>query len=1268
MPQGDSDHETVQLIIAEAIAEASQALSDSGDSSSSQPQRSSDPVTLHHNPVFAATDLDDDMDTSMISQLQQLFQQGGSKFVGTTGLATVTWRESQLNKQLLDAAKASQQGRPVKHSSYMLSEVINSVQPHTTMHIMLEQLRSASSYDMLCAEAGFFPSPACNTQQHTLALGDRLGDAAFEKLLIDSMDEQLGKLCSRARSSGCLAVPEAEARDGEPSREPSPQAAVQHAVAAAEAESLEAQQRLQHLQDAAAAVRVRTLLDPRTGVQVEPHLAVLIKFLTLADVRFGTATSMQALEFNNLKQEPSQTAEEFAHKVLQYRRILRYKQEYTEAYAMQLFLQGLTDRSIADKVHASMLHESPANHTVQQALQYVRRAADMALQSHTVSIATQVAAQAVAKGSSSSSRLAAAGSSGAAGSSSHTPKQVERAIRDLRKQLPRDHDHAPCTMHPKATHTNSECSLQPERRHGFSRGSSTGLQPQQQQQQNPAAAGMYAPPLAHTPAAPPAPAAAASGPPPGLNPNTGQPYGWHTDSYQQHMQQQAPRAGASGKPRPAQTAPAAAGDGCRHCGHRSNHGGGACYFYQPNKAPATWAPGPRTPYALVQLYRQRCRDLGIMPKEPGTGAPPPARPGGAAMQEWDGEPEFEYDNLPPLPGACYTSPGIADTTAAATAGAATRSKQPLSFIPPAGVPLRTAAPPATADTTTGFTPAPVLSVTIQVGADQAGVTELVQRLLGMLPKPNTTGAAALAATDAPIAPAGECSSLEVELGSVPDVSVTAAAASSSSCSSSAGASQQEPIMLSGKPVSRHEFAVVAQQYLGTHKHPVLNHFVGTTPEIGVCAELRGGRVVLLDQAKEDNGCALNLMSEACANDLGVYVRPLKPDERPRMANIEGEGSKHIVGITEPLGIIFAKGTPAEVKLSTSFYVVRGEAAARMYGVILGRELLSPLAPFVEPLTQQFVYYPRLHEGNHQQHRLPVRPWLEASAPAGAVSVTHTACCGSVLPPPMQDACNTDAAASSAGAEEPALTSQQRRTAAKRAKRAARLAADREQVREMQDCFLEDLRDALTAPQPGRSWGSRLMLAVTLPSLLFIIAMPVILQLVGLMALTPVVLLDLAVTLITCNRVKTAFVPRMLSWARRKLTRKAPLHWKSYWRVGQYHRASDGERIRLNAAAFASGNKPVLFKVGSRPATMQHCVSTGPARMLTLLVMLLAFSVGRTVAMQVSLAAHQAVMSTQLRAGADVLSAIDMPAIPVGQLLAAELMQQHAFRGGRATCT
>jgi len=114
-----------------------------------------------------------------------------------------------------------------------------------------------------------------------------------------------------------------------------------------------------------------------------------------------------------------------------------------------------------------------------------------------------------------------------------------------------------------------------------------------------------------------------------------------------------------------------------------------------------------------------------------------------------------------------------------------------------------------------------------------------------------------------------------------------------------------------------------------------------------------------------------------------------------MLNIEGEGKqqgRRHGGCTHG-GAGQRHPLEARVQATKGCYVVEGDAVAKMYDLLLGKDLLEPLAGHVDPLLQQYVYFPRLAQGEPTQHTLPIQSWVPKRVPAAAAVPPSVACVG-----------------------------------------------------------------------------------------------------------------------------------------------------------------------------------------------------------------------------------------------------------------------------------
>jgi hypothetical protein len=522
------------------------------------------------------------------------------------------FEQNQLRLLTAQFGRAFQQVKEMAHSSFALSSIISSVQAGSTAEVALKQLQAAMTYDQQAAELNMFPPMEVTPEQKALALHNNLGVSEHEQLLTRRLTDVLAQLCAAADRRGHLAMPAAQAPPGVPGLS----AASTHVQAQGAAAA------------APNAAGAPLVMDPASGTMVCPYLAVVLKFLAIASVRFGTAGQQEETAFNAMRQGATDTEESFAFKVKRAAMSLQHKHHITAAYAMERFLAGLRDRSVADAVHTALVPTPNSGHTVDAALEMYLKHAAMAQGRLQAQIASQVATQVLHSG---------AGKVGGVGNFSRIP---QKPMPVLAPEDPR----APCRLHVGAPHTNMDCklqTLQPVRRPPPQ--VAAGCLGQQMQQYD---AGTcfyyymgygYAVPAegcyddyeydADGSAAPYYAAAGLNGganPSGGLNPRTGQPYGWQPGRPGQPAPGQQQRE-VSRPSRPFQQPV----PNCKRCGMRGAHNMGDCWYNDPHKAATWWAPALTATDAQKVLYKQRCKEVGITAKEPGTGERrmPPAAAG-----------------------------------------------------------------------------------------------------------------------------------------------------------------------------------------------------------------------------------------------------------------------------------------------------------------------------------------------------------------------------------------------------------------------------------------------------------------------------------------------------------------------------------------------------------------------------------------------------------------------------------------------------------------
>ena len=145
----------------------------------------------------------------------------------------------------------------------------------------------------------------------------------------------------------------------------------------------------------------------------------------------------------------------------------------------------------------------------------------------------------------------------------------------------------------------------------------------------------------------------------------------------------------------------------------------------------------------------------------------------------------------------------------------------------------------------------------------------------------------------------------------------------------------------------------------------------------------------LMRAASDTGCVPSLMIDTVAKHLGLEVQELTQQEKDKVRAIDGTVSSRIYGRTEPVTIVLCEGTPHEVALRAprGVLVVRGAEAASMYDMVIGRDLLDQVSGSVFPVIEQFMYLPRLQQGDLSMHCMPV---LGARRGGGSGNVQHAA--------------------------------------------------------------------------------------------------------------------------------------------------------------------------------------------------------------------------------------------------------------------------------------
>jgi hypothetical protein len=266
--------------------------------------------------------------------------------------------------------------------------------------------------------------------------------------------------------------------------------------------------------------------------------------------------------------------------------------------------------------------------------------------------------------------------------------------------------------------------------------------------------------------------------------------------------------------------------------------------------------------------------------------------------------------------------------------------------------------------------------------------------------------------------------------------------------------------------------------------------------------------------------------------------------------------------TPPLQVVLARGTPGELVLDVpgGFTVVEGDAAADMYDIILGRQLLAKVSGFVMPFMRQFYYMPGLQKKDTTMHSLPIMVGYKRAPSCGAVDAA------AFDVPRSFWAC-------ACLQEDQGPNAQQ--TIPEQQKGFASAAGACSQAGEGEAAAAPVLKPACASSRHSDM------------SLLLLLLWPV-LWLFG--------AVDSFCELVAHER---------------------PFHAKQFYRLGRFHRAADGETIRLRLAPGSSGNKPKVLALHRRHVTWQFALTTLFSRAMLLLLLTLVIGATRSMAMHVA---------------------------------------------------
>lgn len=1174
------------------------------------------------NPLACHSDdeADEDM-TDTALQLAALSLKGSSgKYAGEPGPACLDFLQDTRRRATEQCAKSLRDGRDTPHASILLQAAMDHVQVESEPHEWLKQARMLVKPDMTLAQGGIFPSHILTADQRNHALGDNSGLGEYEKLLSNIMLDSMGELCTEAHAVGRLSQPGgagvqppppaaggASASGSGPALQPGPDE--QQGGADDEAADQAAAAAALRLRAARSAPINTSPLMNGAGELRSAHMAVLDKVLLMFEARFGTASAEQEYAFKISKQG-ERTVDAWAYHVQYWHRALRHRAELTADAVANIFLDGLNDGEIAKQARMSMINAPLSDYTVQTLLSRVRHCVKLQFGRQQVQTERQVAQSMLDKAKAAANK--AGGSGGAGSGGTPKPAALKRQMLELASRLDPNDPMAPCKLGGKHAqqHTNSAC---PDQQH-------TSQQQRIDMPAGLAAAAADDAGAAAVPAAAGAQLQQAPAPRNNAGPNRQRAGGSYQPPQQQQQRNMAP-------PGPQQGVRAAAGAGvgagpsrCRTCNLDGGHGTNVCWYEHPQLARAGWKMSLNAPLKAVQVCLQKCKDLNIPPpleadQRPLLMAAAAATPAGGPASAAVWEDAAGHD---PSEGEGWFSGGMvavdygsdgrpggssSSSSSVAMAGTRGRGQPPRSFVPPnnsepllprAAGRVHAAAGLAGMQGGSGCS-----SITLALHDGEA--LQILQQLLSARDPRILNSNAAAAGTqewDQPYSCAANATAADAVLDSLADACLQGTS-----------------------------FNDLFESYSARSRDKTLHFFNGATPEESVSLENGSGRSLgMIPRAVEDSGCVPNLITESYAKAIGLHYRELAPSELPRIRNIEGEVVGRVFARTEPVSVIFAKGTQHEARLDVpdGFVVMRGGgAAADLYDVVLGRSLLGRISGFVQPLIQRFVYMPRLQARDVTMHTLPVKigldrldgPLAPHAAAAGFMGASSS---GSAIHATVHAAggCGDDEGSDGDRATRHSSSS-------------------------------NDAPSATTAPAKG--WGVQglLSMLMLLPLLPFIAA--------GNLACWVVRSVSSAACLLAhgttnwlagCYSKACALPP----YARSTL----------YWRLGRHHRASNGERIQLQCPPGHSGNKPKVVRVHKRTCTWAYLRGTLPAKLAVLLLTLLAVCLTSTAAVRI------ATLDTASGGVVPFGMGSKAAAFPfsAGDVLAWSISSgQHCFRGG-----
>ena len=683
---------------------------------------------------------------------------------------------------------------------------------------------------------------------------------------------------------------------------------------------------------AAPAEVVKAFAHPVSGKLCTPHDCVMLKVIATMDVVYGIAAPLQQVNFSELRQgqgsgvSPDESVREFAARI-QLHANSQLKLDPKLAHVQ--FLAGLTNRELADEAHRVLLADGGTALNLETAAEKVMLLEHRHLE-HLKLRAQNGDVQAAAE---LKRRAAFKPKKAGKPDPKPDPKPDDKPKREFHPDP--NHPDGRCRLpgHTKgAGHSNKECRLGGNASAAtFAATATPALQPhaapylasQQQQYTMPA----QQQPAMHAAAA------------------FGYPYGSTAVQPQQptlDLQQMAlyfanavalnnkpgvPHKDPTFRPqgpglKPGPVLPSAHGNKCNICGYPPGHSTGFCYYDQPDKNPS-WRPSANAPPHMIAMWKSRRQQLGLPPAEPRV--PGPRQQPTAAMA-------LPYHApMPMLP-----APPSADASGGAAAPNSTGNVIALPAIAQMGLPDQDA----------------YVMLSEPFCFDEF-VASAMPRSFLQYPS----------------------ASSDIFATQVPAAAPAADAARSSLVRRLRFVDEQEQRAAVQAPTPAEREAMLAELSV-SNQVLCLDTFLNRNAATGVSFELPDGRLQLPRMVIVDSGATYGVGFESSCRAIGLHWRA----NGYVLSLTLADGTKvKILGVTDPVRLWFAKGTPQQRCIEYRFLVLPGEG--KYYQWIVAKNALKSLGAYVDPEESAFVY--RLQPGKDSpKHALPVQCTLPADDAAG----------------------------------------------------------------------------------------------------------------------------------------------------------------------------------------------------------------------------------------------------------------------------------------------